>query len=73
MRAVGAELPASGEKELVHRPLPVLEHGVVLRDFTARVVRVPAADFERDDEVEGGEVEVEPGVAFIPLVSEALA
>lgn len=54
----GTVLAAGGEKEAVHGPLPVLERGVVLGNFAARVVRVPAENLEREEEIEGGEFEL---------------
>lgn len=56
---VGRELLGRGLEEVIEGPLPVLEAGVVLRDLTFGVVRVPGADLDGDDEVEGGEVELE--------------
>lgn len=54
------ELFARGLKEVIEGPLPVFEAGVVLGDLTFGVVGVPGADLDGDDEVEGGEVELEP-------------
>ncbi len=60
-RAICSEFLARSSDQVFDGPLPMLESSVILGDLAFGIVGVPGVDFDGDDEVEGGKVELESG------------